>query len=90
MTKLEKKLIELGYIKSSIFFVNENRTVVGYENCKWACLYVEITFFKETNKIHTARLNLYDKEITHYSQVEEIQQAFNELQRDLEELKLCQ
>lgn len=77
MTKLEKKLIELGYEKSNIPRIYIKRI---YGNN------IQITICGNTilkPKIQTNNIIEYQEEI------DNLQQAFNQLQKDLEVLKEC-
>ena len=87
MTKLEEKLQELGYRKDYEFYQRENITLLCYEKYKYNFLYIQIILYKENNKLHSGKVVLYDKEIYHYKQVDEINDAFNEMQKDLTILK---
>lgn len=87
MERLEERLKELGYRKDYEFYQRENITLLCYEKCKYKYSYIQIAFYKETNKIHYHKIVLYDKEISHYAQIDEITKAFNEMQKDLAILK---
>ena len=77
MTKLEQKLLELGYE-----YINNSRWVKDYDGNK--------NIFINTNENHNKIKDYY---IHFYSFVEcqqdinDLQQAFNQLQNDLKELK---
>ena len=82
MTKLEKKLIELGYEKREVFYQNNDIYRTKY--------------IKSVNNVAYIELNVYEKytycvnneyAITDQSMIDKIQQAFNTLQQDLELLK---
>ena len=88
MTKLEEKLIELGYKKQKKYwspFIDKNVKECWKEN-------IHIIIDRDTNKIIENASYVYAMLIECYSQQEinNLQQAFNEMQKDLEELKLCQ
>lgn len=75
MTKLEEKLLELGYEKSNIPRIYIKRIY---------CNNIQLTICGNTvlsPKIQTNNIVEYQWEI------DNLQQAFNELQKDLEELK---
>ena len=82
MTKLEEKLIELEYIKSS---------VKGFYNkyLKWC--YIRI-YFNEDNTIKYEWCGVQRNHLGVFQtqeQIDNLQLAFNEMQRDLKELELC-
>ena len=77
MTKLESKLLELGY--KGIFVGNDN-TVYYKNQIKRIVLNFECT------KIVTSYLRLPSIEIDNQKQINNIQRAFNQLQKDLEVL----
>lgn len=82
MTKLEQKLIELGY--KEIECIN----CFGKKHSRFISIFIELN--KDKSKV-----NDYDVEYTTYrfkkqDQIDNLQQAFNELQRDLEILKECE
>lgn len=79
MTKLEEKLVELGYEKSFPF-----RTFAKYLKDK--CCVIYITLNCETHEI----INSYIHNITYVitqQDIDNLQQAFNQLQKDLEVFK---
>ena len=78
MTKLEKKLIELGYTQedysSNIYYKFIKRIYIfinAYNLNKYGVEYPMMTYTKQKH-------------------INDLQQAFNELQKDLEVLKQCQ
>lgn len=82
MTKLEEKLIELGYEKREVFY---------HYNGIYRTKYI-----KSVNNVAYIEFNVYEKyicyvkneyAITDQSMIDKIQQAYNEMQKDLEELK---
>lgn len=77
MTKLEKKLIELGYERISFY---------KYEKCFDFYNEVICEIDVREKPIGRLRLGMYD---WFYSQqdIDNLQLAFNEMQKDLEELK---
>lgn len=78
MTKLEEKLIELGY--NGVFVGNDNNIYYKKQTKR-------IVLDFECKKIITSYLRLSSLEIDNQKQIKRIQQAFNQLQKDLEELK---
>ena len=79
MTKLEQKLIELGY-KPSIF---ENRYIKYYKETD---NYILIQLSKNKNSIMSYSFGS-QKAFTNQQDIDNLQQAFNQLQNDLEVLK---
>ena len=77
MTKLEQKLIELGY--DGIFIGNDN-------NVYYKKQIKRIVLNFECNKIVTSYLRLPSIEIDSQKQINRIQKAFTQLQQDLEVL----
>ena len=78
MTKLEQKLIGLGYEKSNIPRIFIKRIY---------CNNIQLTICGNTillPKIQTNNIIEYQEEI------DNLQQAYNEMQKDLEVLKQCQ
>lgn len=78
MTKLEQKLLELGYKKMTYFDINE---VIWWKGS------IAITTKKRASKI--LRANVQVGYVEDQSQIDNIQQAYNILQADLEVLKQC-
>ena len=77
MTKLEEKLIELGYIKREYSKVQYFKSIYG-----------GIIHLDTTDLVSTY---VEPKYIIHSQQhIDNLQQAFNEMQKDLEVLKECQ
>ena len=81
MTKLEQKLLELGY--RYVECIN----CFGKKHSKFISIFIELN--KDKSKV-----NDYDVEYTTYrfkkqEQIDNLQQAFNQLQSDLKELKEC-
>lgn len=79
MTKLEKKLIELGYEKKELFYVkswkeNLNKIIVIKNN--------KIDYF-----LDNYNFEMQKRMFVRIRNSESIQQAFNEMQKDLEILK---
>lgn len=79
MTKLEEKLLELGYMKSFLFQTFE-------KHLKDKCCVIYITLNCETNEIIYSYIHNITYIITQQD-IDNIQQAFNQLQKDLEVLK---
>ena len=76
MTKLEEKLIELGYKKDFEYY---------WEKAKW----VNNSFIVyQINKKLKGRL--VDCSISSQQHIDDLQLAFNEMQKDLEILKECE
>lgn len=84
MTKLEQKLLELGYEEWRYSF--EHVTYIKTYNDK-----VDLNIDIDNAKTKITNWYLYVEEITikQQSYIDGIQQAFNQLQNDLEELKEC-
>lgn len=80
MTKLEKKLIELGYKPSRYINYRYAKTVNEYG--------LELVFLLKDNNgdIDKHYLSL-SYTLTNKQDIDNIQQAFNQLQQDLKELK---
>lgn len=74
MTKLEQKLLELGYDEAfvgndnNIYFKKQNKRIVLDFKCE---------------KIITSYLRLHSLEIDSQKQIKKIQREFNQLQEDL-------
>lgn len=81
MTKLEEKLIELGYEYRDYIFLKERNYIkwIGKHNIN---INVEI---KNKKKIKSNYI--VSSIILTQQDIDNLQQAFNELQKDLEELK---
>ena len=92
MNKLEKKLQELGYIKSPKHSYVFNKEYI-YDTYK---IVVSISISSMTDKegFHLLGFHktIYTTRNYYYSQqdIDNLQQAFNEMQRDLEILKECE
>jgi hypothetical protein len=93
MTKLEQKLIELGYEERHFIFDLEKyyfkyNYAVDYKIEDW---YFRIHLNSDKTKINYACVEISgdDNYIQFYSQeqIDNLQQAFNQLQNDLKELK---
>ena len=87
MTKLEEKLIELGYEIDR----EENDTENDFCACKKGNNNADIIIGVWDNKIKSYYLYTYfTKHIRRQDTIDNLQQAFNEMQKDLEELKECE
>ena len=80
MTKLEQKLSELGYKPYYCCY----EKIVGKIS-----IFVE-PFNEPFTKIHKMYVYNENNYIKRQEQIDDLQQAFNEMQKDLEELKKCQ
>lgn len=78
MTKLEEKLLELGY-KEEWTYDN----IAFYIKCE---IDYETHIFLKNQKIVKSKINV-KKHIEEQYQIDNLQQAFNQLQKDLEVLK---
>lgn len=85
MTKLEEKLIELGYKKD--FEVHSNKILIFYRKTNWLFASIQIVIDKDLGEVWKYQVDIEDKIITYYRQADEIQQAYNEMERDLEEIE---
>lgn len=79
MTKLEKKLIELGYIKHTPRSLKWGKYVKGYE----VLIDTSIKPFKSYIVMECFWLNKQEH-------IDNLQQAFNEMQKDLKVLRGCE
>ena len=86
MTKLEEKLIELGYEQNTAV-IEPNKDIVHY--LKKVNEYFEITLENNT-KTNEIKARILSGLYFAYNRPFHKQQAFNEMQRDLEVLKQCQ
>ena len=82
MTKLEQKLIELGYKRTGNYFKYIKRVL---ENI----LIIDINVGARA-EIRYAYVDFYARGVYYQWQLDNLQQAFNEMQKDLEVLKQCQ
>ena len=78
MTKLEQKLLQLGY--DGIFIGNDN-------NVYYKKKIKRIVLNPKCEKIVTSYLRLPSLEIINQKQIDKLQQAFDTLQSDLKELE---
>lgn len=80
MTKLEQKLIELGYKRTGYFNfikqVSENSLLIKLD--------------VDRKKILETYVDYYAIGVSYQWQIDNLQQAFNQLQKDLEALKGCE
>lgn len=82
MTKLEEKLIELGYEKREVFYQNNDIYRTKYIKSVNNVSYIEINVYENYT---CSVINEYS--ITDQSIIDKIQQSFNTMQKDLEVLK---
>ena len=80
MTKLEQKLIELGYKQYHDYYI---KRINGYD------IWVE-PYNSPFNKIHKMYVYNHNNYIKGQEQIDNLQQAFNEMQKDLGILKECE
>lgn len=78
MTKLEEKLIELGY--NGVFVGNDNNIYYKKQTKR-------IVLDFKCEKIITSYLRLPSLEINNQKQINNLQQAYNQLQKDLKVLR---
>lgn len=89
MTKLEEKLIELGYEKTTTTYIcDDDIPIIKFE--KKYCYKATILIILYDNKIEDCFVETIYQRFMKQEQINNLQQAFDEMQRDLEELKLCQ
>lgn len=83
MTKLEEKLVELGYdIEDTDWSYKYAKKKHSFE------CYIDIHFHK-THQTILYKAVIVRVGIVSQAHIEQIQLAFNEMQKDLEELKKC-
>ena len=82
MPKLEEKLVELGYqrIDCNDYFKITNFRFV----------YIFVTLNKQKTNIINYGIQIPNNIFRNQYQIDNLQQAFNQLQSDLKELELCQ
>ena len=81
MTKLEEKLIELGYHeKGTIYYIKD------YGNLELAINVENDIILKDFSCVNVKEISIYDKGMVH-TMTNAIKQAYNILQNDLEVLK---
>ena len=80
MTKLEEKLIELGYLRM-VNTKTYSKYAKGFNGIP-----ILIKYRKETNDITWEIKDTFNS-ISYQFQIDNLQQAFNQLKKDLEELK---
>ena len=89
MTKLEQKLIELGYVLDNVEYYKNEPLFSKYEKYFKHCRIVASVCHKIENQCDS--YNLYVKADTDSFAIkvflDSLQQAFNEMQKDLEILK---
>ena len=79
MTKLEEQLEKLGYEKTTYFDINE---VIWWKG--------SIAIATEKRALKILMANVQVGYVDNQSQIDNIQEAYNQLQADLKELELCQ
>ena len=79
MTKLEEKLIELGYVEG----IFQNRYIKYYQQTD---NYILVQLYSDRKKVKSSSLYC-GMAIYKQKDIETLQQAFNEMQKDLEVLK---
>ena len=84
MTKLEKKLIELGYEHYNDDFA---KITTWYKNMNDCDIKIQIDYVSE--QIIYTNIQYWTSVFSNQSQIDNLQQAFNQLQNDLKELKEC-
>ena len=82
MTKLEQKLQELGYTEG----IFQNRYVKYYQQTD---IYILVQLDSDRKKIKYNSLHS-GMAMNKQKHIDILQQVFNEMQKDLKELKLCQ
>lgn len=85
MTKLEAKLIELGYGKIKVTDFYSNKRPFVKHRKSWS-IRINV-LYNQNNKIEHY---IEPRYIYSQHQIDNLQLAFNEMQKDLEELKSCQ
>lgn len=78
MTKLEEKLIELGYSKTTI----EDRYLKDIDSETWSCIWLKENK-EEIDESYVINNLVYTKQ----QDIDNLQEIFNEFQKDLEILK---
>lgn len=84
MTKLEQKLVELGYVYQNDF------NYYKWIEFEGAFPPIEINAWLNIKQKKCKLVVLPNRAIETQEQLDNIQQAFNEMQRDLEILKECE
>lgn len=84
MTKLEKKLIHLGYVWTYDNFTKQKNFYRNIEGCQ-----TRIVLDLVNGKIAYSSVENWTKVFTSQKGIDNLQQAFNQLQQDLEVLKEC-
>lgn len=83
MTKLEEKLIELGYECYGL-------EVNGYHYSKKVNVGIDLTIYYDktfSGKLNGWKVNYYPVSVKAQQDIDNLQQAFNVMQKDLEELR---
>lgn len=86
MTKLEEKLIELGYVKKQTLYL-EDDTIPYIEFKKGYCYHVTICIELYDNKVDTYGIYEDYDFFTKQQAIDNLQKAFNIMQKDLAILK---
>jgi hypothetical protein len=87
MTKLEQKLIELGYRN---YYDNFTRQTTYYKNNEYLEIRIVVNWNAYGNKIVRSGVEYWTKMFSTQQDIDNLQQAFKQLQSDLEVLKQCQ
>ena len=86
MSRLEKKLKELGYHKyQTIYYQDDDKPYIGFKKqyCYRATIHIELY----DNKLDTYNVTTEYEYFTKQQAIDNLQQAFNEMQKDLEVLR---
>ena len=89
MTKLEQKLIELGYEKEPDYKSNQYLFVYT-KRCIGLLNPIVIFYDLQCDVISPQGIHIRDGWVLKQEQIYALQQAFNEMQKDLEILKECE
>lgn len=85
MNKLEEKLIELGYNKC--YYDNFTKQTTYYKNNEYLEITIVVNWNAYGNKIVRSGVEYWTKMFSTQQQIDDLQKAFNQLQKDLEVLK---
>ena len=89
MTKLEEKLIELGYEKEPEY--NSNQYVfIYFKMCIGTANPIVIFYDSQCNVIYPQGIRFKESYISKQEQIYVLQQTFKEFEKDLEILKECE
>jgi hypothetical protein len=83
MTKLEQKLCELGYASTYDNFTKQKIFYRTLKDC-------QTRIVLDNEKIAYSSVEHWTKVFTSQAGIDNLQQAFNQLQSDLKELKECE